>query len=107
MCSSDLVECMSTCWFDSDHASDYSILLSHFQPVCELVDLTLTTHLTILSFFLIYRLYVSLLIYSDYASDHSVLLSHFQEVGELVDLTLTTPLTIPFAFSFPGRMWTC
>ena len=31
--------CMWTCWFDTDHTSDYFVLLSHFQEVCELVAL--------------------------------------------------------------------
>ena len=55
--------CMWTCLFDSDHASDHSILLSHFQFVCELVGLTLTMHMTILSCFLISREYVNLVIW--------------------------------------------
>ena len=72
------------CWFDSDHASDHSVLLSHFQDVCELVDLSLTRHLTILSYFLMSSLYVNLLIW-------------------------LWPCIWPFclAFSFPGSIWTC
>ena len=114
--------CMWTCWFDSNHASDHCVLLSHFQPVCKPVDLTLTMHLTNLSCFLISSLYVNLLIWlwpclwpfylafsfpacmstclfdSDHASDNSILLSHFQPVCQLVDLTLTMLLKIPSCF---------
>ena len=116
------LECMWACWFDSDHASDYSVLLSHFQEVCEHVDLTLTMLLTIPSCLLISREYVNLLIWlwtciwpfhlafsflecmwtcwfeSDHASDHSILVSHFQPVCELIDLTLTMHLTLPSCF---------
>ena len=116
------LECMWTCWFDSDHASDHCVLLSHFQDVCELVYLTLTMHLTILFYFLMSSLYVNLLIWlwaciwpfclafsfpgsmwtcwcdSYHASDHSVLLFHVQLVPELVDLTLTMHLTILSCF---------
>ena len=66
-----LPACMWSSCFDSEHASHCCIWLSHFQFVCELVDLTLTMHLTI---------------------------SWFQEVCQLVDLTLTMPLTIPSCF---------
>ena len=130
--------CMWTSWFESDQAYDHSVLLSHVQFVCELVDLTLTMHLMILSYFLMSSLYVNLLIWLwpciwpfCLAFSFPVLLSHVQLVCQLVDLTVTMHLTIlscflisslyvnlliwlwpcswPFCltFSCPGSMWTC
>ena len=120
-----------TCWFDSDHASDHSILLSHFQSVCELVNLTLTIPLTIPFCFLILKSMWTCWFDSDHPSDNSILLSHFQPVCEVADLPLTMPLTIllcflisslyvnwliclwpclwpfHFSFSFTGSMLTC